>query len=308
MTGRLQGVWPAATTPFDAAGEPNLPALEQHLRWMRRSGCAGVVVLGSLGEASSLVRVEKERIVRLGIRASRGRLLVGISGGSTRESIRLAKLAERWGANGLMVLPPINYRGDREETRAHFADVFESTALPCMLYNNPIAYGTDVSPRDVKSLARTHDNLVAVKESSGDLGRIGKLHSLLGDRVTLFVGLDDQILEGVAAGARGWIAGLANALPRESVALFDLAIRGRRTEARTLYRWFLPLLRLDRDPKLVQLVKLVQEEVGRGESRVRPPRRPLTGEELREARSLIRRTLAARPVISVRQAAPQPRM
>ena len=194
-----------------------------------------------------------------------------------------------------MVLPPYVYAGDERETAAHFRAVISATALPCMLYNNPIAYRTDVGPAAIAELCAALPNLVAVKESTGDVRRVTAIRALLGDRVAVFVGVDDLILEGMQAGAVGWIAGLVDALPAESVRLFELAAAGRLDEARRLYDWFLPLLRLDTVPKFVQLIKLVQTEVGMGTPTVRPPRLELAGPELDAALSLIRACLGRRP-------------
>jgi 4-hydroxy-tetrahydrodipicolinate synthase len=192
-----------------------------------------------------------------------------------------------------MVLPPYVYSTDWREMKAHIVAIFRATDLSCMLYNNPIAYGTDFLPVQIAELAGEHENLHAVKESSGDVRRVTAIRSLLGTRLAILVGLDDAIVEGIAAGATGWIAGLCNALPHESVALFDGALRG--DDVSGLYRWFLPLLRLDTLKKFVQLIKLVQQEVGMGSERVRKPRLPLAGEEREAALRLIRTALGARP-------------
>jgi 4-hydroxy-tetrahydrodipicolinate synthase len=221
-------------------------------------------------------------------------LVAGIGTLATADAVALAREAQRIGCDGLMVLPPYVYRGDARETLAHLSAVIEATPLSCMLYNNPIAYGTDVSPEQLGELAR-HANLHAVKESSGDIRRVTEIIERHGDRFQVFVGMDDVIVEGIAAGAVGWIAGLVNALPEESVKLFDLAAAGRVDEARQLYHWFLPLLRLDTVPKFVQLIKLVQEIAGIGNARVRPPRLALVGAELAEATAIIRERLAAVP-------------
>ena len=236
-------------------------------------------------------------MLRLCREASKGRaaLVAGIAAITTAEAVRLAELAVETGCDGLMVLPPYVYRGDWRETRAHFAAVVGETDLPCMLYNNPVAYGTDVTPDELAELAAALPNLVAVKESSTDVRRVTAIRALCGDRLSVLVGVDDVIVEGLAAGAVGWIAGLADALPEESVRLFDLARDGRHEEARALYEWFLPLLRLDTVPKFVQLIKLVQQEVGMGTERVRPPRLPLAGAEREAALSLVRDVLARRP-------------
>jgi dihydrodipicolinate synthase/N-acetylneuraminate lyase len=211
--------------------------------------------------------------------------------------VAIARAAEGAGCEGLMVLPPYVYRGDARETESHFAAVLEATPLSCLLYNNPIAYGTDVQPAAIVDLAQRHANLHAVKESSADIRRITEIRALAaqqGRPIDLLVGVDDLICEGIAAGATGWIAGLVSAFPGESVELFDHAIAGRHAEARALYEWFLPLLRLDTVPKFVQLIKLVQQEVDLGNERVRPPRLPLEGAERQAVVDLVRRSVAAR--------------
>jgi len=197
-----------------------------------------------------------------------------------------------------MVLPPYVYSTDWREMRAHLDAVITATDLSCMLYNNPPAYGTDFRPPEIAELARDHANLHAVKESSTDVRRIAWIRELLGDRLAISVGVDDVLVEGVAAGAVGWIAGLVNAMPRESVALFELARARRHEEAFALYRWFLPLLRLDTVPKFVQLIKLVEAKVGRGTERVRPPRLELVGDERAEAEAIIARALDTRPPLA----------
>jgi 1-pyrroline-4-hydroxy-2-carboxylate deaminase len=290
------GVFPAITTPFAADLAVHHDALAAHVDWLAAAGCTGIVALGSLGESATLAFDEKVAILRTCRAALGGRvpLIAGIAGLSTAECVSLAREAERAGCAGLMVLPPYVYRGDWRETEAHFSAVIQATPLSCMLYNNPIAYGTDVTAAQLEELAR-HGNLHAVKESSGDVRRITAIGERLGGRLKVFAGLDDMILESVPMGASGWIAGLVNALPGESVRLFDLATAGHWEEARALYDWFLPLLRLDTLPKFVQLIKLVQAEVGRGTPTVRPPRLELQGGELHAARELIQRHLERRP-------------
>jgi dihydrodipicolinate synthase/N-acetylneuraminate lyase len=291
------GVFPAITTPFHSDLTVNHEFLGAHVNWLLDAGCTGIVALGSLGEAATLTAGEKLDILRACTRAIGGRapVVAGIAGSSTAECVALAREAEAIGCDGLMVLPPYVYRGDWRETEAHFTAVIGATTLSCMLYNNPIAYGTDVTAAQLEQLAR-HDQLHAVKESSGDVRRITAIGQRLGERLNVFAGLDDMILESIPVGAVGWIAGLVNALPEESARLFNLARAGQLEEARALYDWFLPLLRLDTVPKFVQLIKLVQQEVGRGSAAVRPPRLQLTGRELEEARTLIRTQLERRPV------------
>jgi 4-hydroxy-tetrahydrodipicolinate synthase len=294
---RWQGVFPAVTTPFQENLSIDLGFLPGHLDAMFRAGCRGFVPLGSLGESATLTFAEKGAILRecRGALQDRAALVAGVAALSTAEAVATARLAEQEGCDGLMVLPPYVYRPDRHETAAHFSAVLRATSLPCMLYNNPIAYGTDVSAEELAELADRHPNLEAVKESSGDVRRITAIRALLGDRLAVFLGVDDLIVEGLAAGAVGWIAGLVNALPEESVRLFELAAAGKVADANLLYEWFLPLLRLDVVPKFVQLIKLTQQECGMGSERVRPPRLPLSGAERDEALALIRQRLANRP-------------
>ncbi len=289
------GVLPAITTPFTATGALDERALSDHVRWLLSQGCRGIIALGSLGEGATLAFDEKIRVLEV-CHSAAGPLpvIAGVSGLATDECVRMARAAERAGCRGLMVLPPYVYRGDARETHAHFDAVIAATPLSCMLYNNPIAYGTDLLASDVEALADRHANVHAVKESSGDVRRVTALRAVLGDRLSLLAGLDDMILEAVAVGARGWVAGLVNALPGESVRLFDLACSGRMDEALALYAWFLPLLRFDTVMKFVQLIKLVQAEVGRGTETVRPPRLPLAADERAAALAIIRAALAAR--------------
>ena len=293
------GVFSAITTPFASDLSVDHAFLREHASWLVDSGCTGIVALGSLGESATLTFDEKVGILESLRMAVGGRVPVvaGIAGLSTAECVALSRRAAAVGCDGLMVLPAYVYRGDWRETEAHFSAVIEATPLSCMLYNNPIAYGTDVTADQLAELVR-HDNLHAVKESSGDVRRVTAVMERLGDRLNVFAGLDDMIVESAAMGASGWIAGLVNALPDESVLLFDLARAGELSEARALYDWFLPLLRLDTLSKFVQLIKLVQVEVGKGTPTVRPPRLELAGREYEDAIALIRGRLATRPALT----------
>jgi dihydrodipicolinate synthase/N-acetylneuraminate lyase len=295
---KWQGVLPAITTPFTANLSVDHEFLGRHAELLIRAGCTGVVALGSLGESPTLAADEKAAVLKTLCAALGGRapVVAGVAALSTREACDLARSAESSGCAGLMILPPYVYRGDERETDAHVSAVLSATRLPCMLYNNPIGYGTDVPPARIAALAKRHANLMAVKESSADVRRITELRALLRGRLALLVGVDDLILEGIAAGATGWVAGLVNALPSESVRLFELAAAGKGVEASRLYDWFLPLLRLDTAPKFVQLIKLVQAEVGLGSERVRPPRLALAGAERAAALRLVRQALAGRPL------------
>jgi 4-hydroxy-tetrahydrodipicolinate synthase len=293
MTMNWRGVFPAITTPFTEELAVDAPALARHAAWLVDEGAAGLVVLGSLGEGATLADGEKRDVLATCVAAAGGRvpIVAGISALSTRDAVALARDAARLGCGGLMVLPPYVYAGDERELTAHVAAVIAATDLPCMLYNNPIAYGADFRPPHIAELAAAHPNLTAVKESSGDVRRITAIRARCGDRLAVLVGLDDAVVEGVAAGAVGWVAGLVNALPRESMALFRAAGT---SEAAALYRWFLPLLRMDTVPKFVQLIKLTQARLGVGSERVRPPRLPLVGDERRVALDVVEAALAAR--------------
>jgi 1-pyrroline-4-hydroxy-2-carboxylate deaminase len=292
-----RGVFPAITTPFRPDQSIDHDALEAHVEWMIECGCAGIVPLGSLGEAATLSFPEKVEILETCCRAAAGRvpIVAGVAGLATAECVLLAREAERVGCAAVMALPAYVYHSDWQEARAHYSAIIAATPLSCMLYNNPIAYRTDVTPAQLSELADVHENLHAVKESSGDVRRVTEIREVLGDRLAIFAGLDDMILEAIPMGASGWIAGLVNALPAESVRLFELARAGNWDEAISLYHWFLPLLRLDTVPKFVQLIKLVQSEVGRGSTVVRPPRLALEHSELDDALRLIRGQLARRP-------------
>lgn len=294
-----QGVLPAITTPFDPDYGIDHAFVAQHVRWLIDNGCKGIIPCGSLGEGATLTFDEKVALIRTCVDAAAGRVPVipGVAALSTDEAVRLAQASKAAGCGGLMVLPPYVYSSDWREMKAHVATVIAATDLPCMLYNNPPAYKTDFSAAQVAELAAEHPNLQAVKESSGDSRRVTALVSLLGARVRVGVGLDDMVCEGVAAGAQFWVAGTVNALPKESVAQFELAQAGRWDEAQALYRWHLPLLRLDTVVKFVQLIKLMQQEAGMGHERVRAPRLTLVGAERDDALAVIRAALAARPAL-----------
>lgn len=291
------GVIPAITTNLHADLTIDHEVLAAHCRWMIDSGCTGIVCGGSLGEAATLTFDEKIAVVRTAVCAvgERAPVILGVASLSTSEAVALAQAAEQAGAKGLMVLPPYVYTSDWTEMKAHLAAVLRATSLSCMLYNNPIAYKTDFLPEQIAELAAEHPNLHAVKESSGDVRRITAIRACCGRRLQILVGMDDAIVEGVYAGAVGWIAGLVNAFPAESVALFDCARRGDREQAMNLYTWFLPLLKLDTVPKFVQLIKWVQAEVGRGTPHVRPPRLELAGTDLTLARVVLSGALKNRP-------------
>lgn len=294
---KWNGVMPAITTEFSEDLAVDHAFMAGHCNWLLESACTGIVALGSLGEGATLSFDEKLTILRTCAKAVGGRapVVASVSALSTSEAIAIAKAAAEIGCDGLMVLPPYVYKGDWREMKAHVAAVFKASMLPCMLYNNPVAYGTDFIPEQIQELATEHDNFEAVKESSTDARRVSAIRALLDDRLEISVGVDDAVLEAISVGATGWIAGLANALPRESVDLFNLGVGGDAEKAFELYRWFLPLLRMDTVPNFVQLIKLVQAEIGHGHARVRPPRLELMGEDLKQARKIIQEALSSRP-------------
>jgi dihydrodipicolinate synthase/N-acetylneuraminate lyase len=300
MNMQWQGVIPALTTPFDSSDRVDEGFLAEHARWVVAHGCTGLVPIGSLGESATLSDAEKRRVLEVCVAAVGDRVPVvpGIAALGTADAVALAKDAKSIGCSGLMVLPPYVYSTDWREMKAHVRAVIAATDLPCMLYNNPVAYRTDFLPAHIGQLARELPNLEAVKESSMDVRRITAIRALLGDRIRVLCGVDDAIVEAMAAGAVGWIAGLVNAFPGESVALYRHAAEGRHDEAFALYRWFLPLLRMDTVPKFVQLIKLAQKRVGMGSERVRPPRLPLEAADLREASAILDEALATRPALN----------
>jgi len=292
-----RGVIPAITTKFNDDLTVDHDFIAKHVTWQVDNGCTGIMALGSLGEGATLSYEEKLAILKTCVDTVGDRvpIVAGISSLSTAESVQLAKDAEKIGCSGLMVLPAYVYRGDWRETRAHFEAVFQATSLSCMLYNNPIAYIVDVLPEQLAELVERNPNLHSVKESSSDVRRVTSIRHLVGDRIAIFVGVDDAIVEAIQAGAVGWIAGLVNAFPKESVDLFNLCMAGKFEEADAIYKWFLPLLKLDVVPKFVQLIKLTQQEVGMGTELVRPPRLELVGPEREAALATIRHGIATRP-------------
>jgi 1-pyrroline-4-hydroxy-2-carboxylate deaminase len=292
-----KGVMPAITTGFTEDLGIDHYFMARHCQWLLENGCTGIVALGSLGEGATLSLEEKLQVLRTCVDAVQGRspVVASVSALATSEAVAVAKAAAELGCDALMVLPPYVYQGNWREMRTHVAAVFKATPLSCMLYNNPVAYGTDFLPEQIRELAAEHENFEAVKESSSDVRRVSAIRALVDRRLEIFVGVDDAVLEAIGVGASGWIAGLANALPRESVDLFNFGMNGERDKAFNLYRWFLPLLRMDTKPNFVQLIKLVQAEVGIGNARVRPPRLELAGDELEQAKQTIRDALRSRP-------------
>ncbi|HEV8592762.1 MAG TPA: dihydrodipicolinate synthase family protein [Pyrinomonadaceae bacterium] len=291
------GVMPAITTCFDENLQIDHEFTAMHVKWLVENGCTGIVTNGSLGEGGTLSVDERIALWKTCIAAVGDKvpIIASVASMTTADAVAQAQAAHDAGCTGLMILPPYVYHGDAREMKTHVSEVALATDLSCMLYNNPVAYGTDFLPEQIAELASEIPNLRAVKESSTDVRRITAIRALTGDRLKIFVGVDDAIVEGINAGATGWIAGLVSAFPKESVDLFNYALNGEAGMAREIYEWFLPLLRLDTVPKFVQLIKLVQEKVGWGSTRVRPPRLELVGEELAETLNIIDKALATRP-------------
>lgn len=288
---------PAITTCFTKDLEIDHEFTAKHVLWLVENGCTGIVANGSLGEGGALSLDEKIALWKTCVAAVGDRvpIVAAIADITTAGAIAQAKAAKDAGCTALMVLPPYLYRADWRELKYHIVEVCKATDLSCMLYNNPVAYGTDFVPEQIAELAAEIPNLHAVKESSTDVRRVTAIRALIGDRLALAVGVDDCIVEGIAAGAECWVAGLVSAFPKESVDLFNYALQGKYDEARLLYEWFLPLLRLDTVPKFVQLIKLVQAQVGMGTETVRPPRLELVGAEREATLKLIDHAIANRP-------------
>ena len=296
MTINWHGVFPAATTQFHADESLNLEATLAHLEVMIRAGIHGLIMLGSVGENTALSYDEKLEVLRAAKAAVGGRipLLSGVAEFTTATSCRFAKDCERIGIDGLMVLPAMVYKADGREALAHFRTVARASSLPVMIYNNPPAYFVDLTPIMFQDLV-DEPTIVAIKESSDNVRRITDLVHAVGDRFLLFSGVDDLVLESAMLGAQGWVSGLVNAFPDENRVLWELAMAGRWTEARDLYRWYTPLLHLDTKVKLVQYIKLCMVEVGLGSETTRAPRLAIEGAERDEVLRIVRGAIAARP-------------
>lgn len=299
MKADWRGVFPALMTEFTEDGRLDLDGTARHIEKVLAAGVDGFIMLGTLGENVSLRADEKRAVIEHAVATIDGRVpvIAGCAEYTAELAIEYLNDAAQLGADGAMVLPPMVYKTDPAETLAHFRTVARASRIPIMIYNNPVSYGTDVSPEGFVKLA-DESAIVAIKESSDDPRRLTDIAALTGDRYLLFCGVDDLIVESVAVGATGWVAGLVNAFPEESVRLFRLAREGRFEEARALYRWFMPMLHLDTLPKLVQYIKLANAMTGMGAEWVRPPRLPLAGEERAWAENIIRTAMDARPTLA----------
>ena len=291
-----KGVFPALTTKFTAADQLDFALFEKNLTAQLDAGVDGIILGGTLGEASVLTTEEKESLVKFAIEKVNGKVpvVLNIAEGSTREALKQAAYAKAWGAEGLMILPPMRYKTDHRETVTYFKTIADATDLPIMIYNNPVDYKTDVT-LDMFDELQSCKNIGAIKESTRDITNVTRLINRFGDRYKILCGVDPLALEELVAGAVGWVAGLVCAFPRETVAVYRLAKTGKIEEALQIYRWFMPLLELDIHSKLVQYIKLAETQAGIGSEYVRAPRLTLVGEERKRILKIIDDGIATRP-------------
>jgi 1-pyrroline-4-hydroxy-2-carboxylate deaminase len=294
------GVFPALTTKFHSDGSMDSDAFLKNLDAQISAGVAGVVLGGTLGEASVLRTNEKQELTRLVISHISGKvpIIMNIAEGATLDALNQIKGAEKDGVDGFMVLPPMRYPGDHREIVRYFSTLAGSTGLPIMIYNNPVDYKTLITLEMFDELL-LHDNIQAVKESTRDVTNVTRIINRYGDRLKILCGVDTLAMESLVMGANGWVAGLVCAFPRETVALYKLIRQGRIDEALVIYRWFLPLLELDIHPKLIQYIKLAEQMTGMGTEHVREPRLKLEGEERERIVSIIDSGLRTRPQLPV---------
>ena len=296
-----KGVFPALTTPFTKDDQPDIPMFAKNLSAQLEAGVHGFIIGGSLGEASTLTTSEKETLTKFAIGHIENRvpLVVNIAESSTRDALKQAALAKQWGADGLMLLPPMRYKADDRETVEYFKTVANATDLPIMIYNNPVDYKIDITP-DMFDKLQVCSNITAVKESSRDVTNVTRMRNRFGDRYKILCGVDTLAMEELVLGADGWVAGLVCAFPAETVAIYNLVKSGNIEEATKLYRWFMPLLELDIHPKLVQYIKLAQSKAGLGNEYVRAPRLPIVDEERDRILKVIKEGIASRPEIATK--------
>ncbi|MBM3413878.1 MAG: dihydrodipicolinate synthase family protein [Bacteroidetes bacterium] len=298
MLVKWQGVYPALLTPFTNEDKLDIPLFEKNLEVQCKAGVHGVIIGGSLGEASTLQVAEKKALLQVA-KANVGDkipVILNIAEASTADAVAQAKLAATWGAAGLMLLPPMRYKSDDRETATYFKSVAQASDLPIMIYNNPVDYKIDFHPALFDQLVE-YPTIQALKESSRDVTNLTRMLNRFGDRFKILCGVDTLALEEICLGAHGWVAGLVDAFPNETVAIWELAQAGKIAEARNIYQWFMPLLELDIHPKLVQYIKLAAQETGIGSEFVRAPRLTLVGEERDQVLTIIRKAIANRPVI-----------
>lgn len=297
---KWDGVMPAVTTKFTAEGQLDLVMFEKNIKAQIDAGVNGIILGGTLGEASTLTKEEKEVLINNTLRIVEGKIpvIVNIAEQTTSEAITLAKRAEELGVNGLMLLPPMRYKATDHETVVYFKEIAQSTSLPIMIYNNPVDYKIEVTLDMFEELLKL-ENIQAVKESTRDISNVTRIRNRFGDRLKVLCGVDTLALESLVAGADGWVAGLVVAYPAETVAIYKLVKAGKVDEALAIYRWFMPLLELDISPQLVQNIKLAEVATGLGTENVRAPRLPLQGKERERVLSIIDSAMKNRPVLPV---------
>lgn len=290
-----KGVFPAVTTPFTDDDKLDFDAFDKNIEAQIEAGVKGIILGGSLGEASVLTDKEKIDLLSHTVKMvdKRAYVVLNIAEQTTRSALQCAENAAKYGADGLMMLPPMRYKADDHETLHYFAAVAKNTALPIMIYNNPYDYKIEVTLDMFEELAK-HDNIRAVKESTRDVSNVTRMINRFGDRFRILCGVDTLALESLFMGADGWVAGLVDAFPRETVAIFNLARQGRHQEALAIYRWFLPVLELDIHPKLVQYIKLAETQTGLGTETVRAPRLKVEGKEREKILGIIHKAIATR--------------
>jgi len=293
---KWEGVMPAITTQFDVKGNLDLNTFKINLSHQINAGVNGIILGGTLGEASTLTNLEKQQLLAVTLGEVNGKIpvIMNIAEQATIEAIRLAQKAESEGADGLMLLPPMRYKATDEETVTYFSTIANATNLPIMIYNNPIDYKIEVTLEMFAAL-ESIKNITAVKESTRDITNITRMINRFGDRFQILCGVDTIAMEALLMGANGWVAGLVDAFPEETVAIYSYCKQGELEKARSIFSWFLPLLELDISPQLVQNIKLCELATGMGTGHVRPPRLPLKGAELKRVKSIIKTALDKRP-------------
>ncbi|HEY2720177.1 MAG TPA: dihydrodipicolinate synthase family protein [Chitinophagaceae bacterium] len=292
-----KGIFPALTTPFSAKDDVDIIMFEKNVEAQMDAGVHGLIIGGSLGEASTLKIDEKKILVRTALNKAKSRIpvILNIAEGSTADALQQCALAHDWGAEGLMVLPPMRYKSDERETVAYFKAIADATDLPIIIYNNPVDYKIEVT-LDMFAELVNYKNITAVKESTRDVSNVTRMKNRFGDRYKILCGVDTIAMEELLLGADGWVAGLVNAFPQETVTIYEWVRSGKIEEATNIYRWFMPLLELDIHPKLVQYIKLAQAQMGLGNEYVRAPRLTLTGDERKKILSIIEDGIKSRPL------------
>lgn len=298
MSIQWKGVFPALLTPFTANDELDIPLFEKNLQAQLDAGVNGVIIGGSLGEASTITAAEKEQLVKAAVKYVNGKIpvIMNIAESTTKDAVQQALNAKAWGAKGLMVLPPMRYKSDDRETVTYFKTIAKATDLSVMIYNNPVDYKIETTLDMFEELIEC-SNITAVKESTRDVTNVTRLKNRFGERIKILCGVDTLAMEELCLGADGWVAGLVDAFPAETVAIYNLVKAGKIEEAAKIYRWFMPLLELDIHPKLVQYIKLAAAQNGIGSEYVRAPRLTLEGEERKRVLKIINDAIAKRPVL-----------